>query len=44
MVITIEPPIHIHKEGIGVRIIDNVLVTETGAEILSGFTRDLISL
>lgn len=44
MVITIEPPIHIHKERIGVRIIDNVLVTETGAELLSSFTRDLITL
>ncbi|MGD2272151.1 MAG: Xaa-Pro peptidase family protein [Desulfobacterales bacterium] len=44
MVITIEPPIHIHKEKIGARIIDNVLVTENGAEILSRFTRDLIIL
>jgi Xaa-Pro dipeptidase len=44
MVITIEPPIHIHEERIGARIIDNVLVTETGAELLSGFTRDLITI
>ena len=44
MVVTIEPPIHIHEERIGVRIIDNVLVTKTGAELLSGFTRDLISV
>ncbi|MFC1878115.1 M24 family metallopeptidase [Thermodesulfobacteriota bacterium] len=44
MVITIEPPIHIHEERIGARIIDNVLVTETGAELLSRFTRDLIIL
>lgn len=44
MVISIEPPIHIHEEKIGVRIIDNVLVTKTGADILSKFTRDLIVL
>ncbi len=44
MVITIEPPIYIHEEKFGVRIIDNVLVTETGVEILSKYTRDLIML
>ena len=41
---SIEPPVYIHEEKIGVRIIDNVLVTDTGAEILSKFTRDLIVL
>ena len=44
MVISIEPPVYIHEEKIGVRIIDNVLVTETGGEILSKFSRDLIVL
>lgn len=44
IVLTIEPPIHIHEEKIGARIIDNVLVTETAAELLSKFTRDLINL
>jgi Xaa-Pro aminopeptidase len=36
MVITIEPGIYIAEEGIGIRIEDVLLVTENGAEILSG--------
>ena len=43
MVVTIEPPLFIAPEGLGVRIIDNVLVTETGAELLSTASRDLVS-
>ena len=35
MVITIEPGIYIPEENIGVRIEDMVLVTETGAKVLS---------
>jgi Xaa-Pro aminopeptidase len=35
-VITIEPGIYIPEEGIGVRIEDMVLVTESGARLLSG--------
>lgn len=42
MVITVEPPVFIGEEGLGARIIDNVLVTETGCELLSGVSRDLI--
>ena len=42
MVISIEPPVFIHQERLGARIIDNVLVTETGAEILSQASRDLV--
>ena len=43
MVITIEPPVFIGApERLGARIIDNVLVTATGCELLSGFSRDLM--
>jgi Xaa-Pro aminopeptidase len=36
MVITIEPGVYIPEENIGVRIEDTILVTETGAKVLSG--------
>ena len=42
MVLSIEPPVFIYEERLGVRIIDDVLVTESGAEILSRISRDLI--
>jgi Xaa-Pro aminopeptidase len=35
MVVTIEPGIYIPEENIGIRIEDTVLVTETGAKVLS---------
>jgi Xaa-Pro dipeptidase len=44
MVVSIEPPVYINEERIGVRIIDDVLMTEAGAEILSKTSRDLIEL
>ncbi len=43
MVITIEPGIYIPAEG-GVRIEDMVLVTESGHEVLTPTTKDLIEL
>jgi Xaa-Pro dipeptidase len=42
MVVTIEPPVFLGDERLGARIIDNVLVTGDGAELLSRFSRDLI--
>ena len=35
MVITVEPGIYIPEEGIGIRIEDMLLVTDSGAEVLS---------
>ncbi len=43
MVITIEPGVYIPEEG-GVRIEDMVLVTESGHEVLTPATKDLIEL
>lgn len=42
MVVTVEPPVFLGAEHLGARIIDNVLVTDRGAELLSTFGRDLI--
>lgn len=42
MVITVEPPVFLGPENLGARIIDNVLVTENGAELLSRYPRDMI--
>ncbi len=36
MIVTVEPGIYIAKEGIGVRIEDDILITDTGHENLSG--------
>jgi Xaa-Pro dipeptidase len=42
MVVSVEPPVFIGEERLGARLIDNVLVTTTGAELLSRSARDLI--
>ena len=42
MVVSVEPPVFLGAERIGVRIIDNVLVTGDGAELLSRSTRELV--
>jgi Xaa-Pro aminopeptidase len=41
MVITVEPGIYIPEEQIGVRIEDDILVTETGFRILSPFPKEI---
>lgn len=42
MVVSVEPNLFIHEERLGVRLIDNVLITETGAELLSPRPRELV--
>ena len=42
MVVSVEPPVFLGAERLGARIIDNVLVTPGGGEVLSRFSRDLI--
>ncbi|MBV9783097.1 MAG: aminopeptidase P family protein [Acidisphaera sp.] len=42
MVVSVEPAIFLPEEGLGVRLIDNVLVTDSGVEILSRTPRELI--
>jgi Xaa-Pro dipeptidase len=42
MLVSVEPPLFIPEEQIGVRIIDNLLVTAHGCEILSRSPRDII--
>ena len=42
MVVSVEPNLFIGQERLGVRLIDNVLITETGAELLSPRPRELV--
>ena len=42
MGMTIEPPIFLQSERLGVRLLDNLLVTADGAELLSDYPRDLL--
>ncbi len=42
MVVTVEPPVFLGDERLGARIVDNVLITDRGGELLSRFSRDLL--
>lgn len=42
MLCSVEPPIFIPDEGLGLRIIDNLLITPDGAELLSRSPREII--
>lgn len=42
MVVSVEPNLFVHEERLGVRLIDNVLITERGAELLSARSRELV--
>jgi Xaa-Pro dipeptidase len=44
MVVSVEPPVFVADERVGARIIDNVLVTENGAELLSEYPLDLVEI
>lgn len=42
MVLTVEPPVFSPKERLGARVIDNIIVTPTGCEIISDLPRNII--
>jgi Xaa-Pro aminopeptidase len=43
MVVTVEPGVYVPKKG-GVRIEDDVIVTEEGYELITTATRDLVEI
>lgn len=42
MVVSVEPHVFVAQEGLGVRLIDNVIITNDGVELLSRTPRDLV--
>ena len=44
MVVSVEPAVFLPEEGLGVRLIDNVLVTADGVEVLSTTPPDLVAV
>ena len=43
-VMTVEPAVFIKEEGLGVRLIDNCIITDSGIELLSTTPRDIALL
>jgi Xaa-Pro aminopeptidase len=41
MVVSVEPNVFLMHEGLGARLIDNVVITETGCELLSVTPQEL---
>ena len=41
MVMSVEPGLFVKEEGLGVRLIDNCIITDRGVEVLSTTSRDL---
>jgi len=44
MVVSVEPPVFISEEKLGVRLVDDVVITADSCELLSTFSRDLICI
>jgi Xaa-Pro aminopeptidase len=44
MVITVEPGIYLDQEQLGVRIEDDIFITETGYRMLSDFPREIAEI
>jgi Xaa-Pro dipeptidase len=42
MMVSVKPAVFLPAEGLGVRLIENAIVTDTGVELLSRTPRDLI--
>ena len=42
MVVSVEPHVFVAQEGLGVRLIDNVIITNDGVELLSRTPRDIV--
>jgi Xaa-Pro dipeptidase len=44
MVFTVEPPLLLAEEQLGARVIDNIVITDRGCEVLSGYPREITEI